>query len=229
MLRTSLTPKELGIELRHFADKSTEKRKRGQPQPPPQPALPARGDLDATFAISESEARRGTNRPILLPDERQMSVVVPVGAYEERVISLLKELGFPAFPRGHRGTLTLTLTLTPVEETTRESLLKSDSLMSSPSLSERRAAPVLFDLIPHRLEDPANNPLAASVDIADKQARRFYAAINGRRTVRELCTLTSLEKKEVSGVVQRLLAHHRIQLSEPGGQLVESSLLFGDP
>jgi hypothetical protein len=154
-------------------------------------------------------------------------VVVPAGAYEGQVISL-KGLGEPAFPGGPRGNLTLTLTIIPVEETAGESLLKSDSLISSPSLSERRAASVLFDLIPHRIEDPANNPIAASVGIADKQARRFYAAINGRRTVRELCTLTSLEKKEVSGVVQMLLAQHRIQLYELEGQLVESSLIFGD-
>jgi hypothetical protein len=93
---------------------------------------------------------------------------------------------------------------------------------------ELRAAPVLFELIPHRLEDPADNPLAASTAIADEHARRFYAAINGRRNVGEIRRLTHLDRKETSASVQVLLAQHRIQLCEPGGGVVKNPPLFDD-
>ena len=82
--------------------------------------------------------------------------------------------------------------------------------------------PVLFDLIPHRNEDPANNPLAASVTIVDEHARRFYAAINGHRSVRELSTLLHLERNRLVAVVQMLLIQNRIQLREAGGHVVKS-------
>lgn len=209
------------------ADPITDKRARIPLSSPPSDGLES-GDLHATLPLTQQEARAGTSRAIRLPGGRQTCVVVPAGASEGQVLSL-EGLGEPAFAGGPRGKLTLTLTITPAPETAEESLLKRTALISSPSPSPRQAAAVLLDLIAHRLEDPATNPLAASVGIADPQARRFYAAINGRRTVRELCTLTALEEPEVAGVVQRLLAHHRIQLAEPGGQLVESSLLFGDP
>jgi hypothetical protein len=83
---------------------------------------------------------------------------------------------------------------------------------------------VLFELIPHRIENPAHNPLATSVSIADEQARRFYGAINGRRTVDELRMLTHLEKERVSAIVEMLLDQQRIALYEPGGQVVKGLL-----
>ena len=98
------------------ADEIGEKHKSIPSPPPPQQAFPASGDLHATLAISELEARGGTIRPIRLPSGRQTSVVVPAGAYEGQVISL-EGLGEPAFPGGPRGTLTLTLTIIPAKET----------------------------------------------------------------------------------------------------------------
>jgi hypothetical protein len=80
----------------------------------------------------------------------------------------------------------------------------------SPSLQQEE--PDLFELIPHRVEDPANNPLAATVFFANEHARRFYAAINGRRNVGELCIMTQLGREEASAVVRMLLTQQRIQL-----------------
>ena len=99
----------------HSADESIEKRKSIQPPLPPQQAFPESGDLHATLALSELEARGGTSRSIRLPGGRQTSVVVPAGAYEGQVISL-EGLGEPAFPGGSRGTLTLTITIIPAKE-----------------------------------------------------------------------------------------------------------------
>jgi hypothetical protein len=93
---------------------------------------------------------------------------------------------------------------------------------------ELRTAPALFELIPHRLEDPADNPLAASIPIAHEHARRLYAAINGRRNVDEIRRLTHLDRKEIAAGVQVLLAQHRILLYEPGGEVVKTPPLFDD-
>ncbi len=96
----------------------------------------------------------------------------------------------------------------------------------APSLSQQRVLPDLFALIPHRTEDPAENPLASSSLIPDASARRFYAAINDRRTVSELCALARLEREEAMSIIQKLLDQSRIELYEPGGQFVEHSSLF---
>lgn len=104
----------------HSADEIREQHKRIPP--PPQQVFPASGDLHATLAISELEARGGTIRPIRLPGGRQTSVVVPAGAYEGQVISL-EGLGEPAFPGGPRVTLTLILTIIPAKETAPGPLL----------------------------------------------------------------------------------------------------------
>jgi hypothetical protein len=101
------------------------------------------------------------------------------------------------------------------------------SIPSTP-LVERRTAPVLFELIPHRLEDPADNPLATSIPIAHEHARRFYAAINGRRNVEEIRRLTHLERKEIAAAVQVLLAQHRILFYEPTGEVVKNPPLFNE-
>jgi hypothetical protein len=114
-------------EPTHSADESIEKRKGIQLPSPPQQAFPESGNLHATLAISELEARGGTSRSIRLPGGRQMSVGVPAGAYEGQVISL-KGLGEPAFPSGPRGTLTLTITIIPAKETaTGPSLRREES------------------------------------------------------------------------------------------------------
>ena len=111
-------------EPSHAAEESSEKRKSLQP-PSPQHAFPERGDLYATLAISELEARGGTSRSIRLPGARQTSVAVPACAYEGQVISL-EGLGEPAFPGGPRGRLTLTITIIPAKETAVEPRLGSE-------------------------------------------------------------------------------------------------------
>jgi hypothetical protein len=102
------------------ADQIADQHASNQPPPPPQD-LPESGDLHATLPLSQQEARGGTNRLIRLPGGWQMSVVVPAGAYEGQVISL-EGLGEPAFPGGLRGRLTLTLTMTPAEESGAEAV-----------------------------------------------------------------------------------------------------------
>lgn len=94
--------------------------------------------------------------------------------------------------------------------------------------SKQDGAQSLFELIPYQVEDPMDNPFAASVIIADEHVRRFYTAINGRRNIHEICMLKQLDEKKASAVVQILLAQHRIQLYTLAGQVVENPFLLED-
>ena len=98
-------------------DEIIEKRESIEPPLLSQQDFSGSGNLHATLAITELEARGGTSRSIRLPGDRQTSVVVPAGAYEGQVLSL-EGLGEPAFPGGsRRGRLTLTITIIPAQET----------------------------------------------------------------------------------------------------------------
>lgn len=107
-------------------------------------------------------------------------------------------------------------------------LLLTTPTVVTPQAAQQNLVPDLFDLIPHRYEDPADNPLALSIIMKDGATRRFYGAMNGRRSVRELCVLAGLERAETTVIVQKLLAVARIKLYQSDGQVVESSSLFGN-
>jgi hypothetical protein len=88
----------------------------------------------------------------------------------------------------------------------------------------------VYELIPKRNEDSAlltsSNPLSGAAIISDKRARRFYAAVNDSRTVKEICEHVHIDVQEAIVVLKILLKQERIHLYEPGGQPVESSLFF---
>lgn len=94
----------------------------------------------------------------------------------------------------------------------------------SREFSQRPTQVPVFELIPRRLEDAnamrSNNPFASSAVISDKQARRVYTAIDGRKNVREISTNIGMDFKEIYLALQFLLEHHRIELYEPGGKLI---------
>ena len=68
-------------------------------------------DLQATLAISDVEALRGTLRNLALPDGRRVSVTVPAGAYDGQLIRLEGQ----AIPSstGKAGALLIRLAITP--------------------------------------------------------------------------------------------------------------------
>jgi len=68
-------------------------------------------DLQATLAISNVEALRGTLRNLALPDGRRVSVTVPAGAYDGQLIRLEGQ----AIPSstGKAGALLIRLAITP--------------------------------------------------------------------------------------------------------------------
>lgn len=89
---------------------------------------------------------------------------------------------------------------------------------------------VLPDLIPRQKQDAgllmSSSPFAGAIPISDKQALRLYSAIDGRKTVAELCSSTGMTLKEVHTVLQTLLTLQRIEIYTADGRPVDGSLLF---
>ncbi|HZT98382.1 MAG TPA: hypothetical protein VFA10_01910 [Ktedonobacteraceae bacterium] len=89
---------------------------------------------------------------------------------------------------------------------------------------------ILDELVPRRKEDASlmstSNPLTSVSPIADKQARRLYAAVNGHRSVEELRQATHLTPAETYKALQILLVERRIEVYNVRGQLIDGSLLL---
>jgi len=87
-------------------------------------------------------------------------------------------------------------------------------------------------LIPRRQKEAellmSSNPLSRSVDIPDKQARRLYAAIDGRKNIDALSRATGINLQELRQVLQQLIAQRRIDLYEPTGKHVDAARFFKD-
>jgi hypothetical protein len=95
---------------------------------------------------------------------------------------------------------------------------------------QQRHTMTMGQLIPRRKEDvglmSTSNPLTSVSPITDKQARRLYIAIDGRRSVEELQHITRLTPAETYKALQMLLAEGRIEVYNSHGQLIESSRLL---
>jgi hypothetical protein len=103
---------------------------------------------------------------------------------------------------------------------------------SSASSASNRAQSQHFafnELIAHRAQNmdrvQANNPLANTVVISDKQARKLYSLIDGKRSIAELLDTTQLDQEDFSAALRWLLKQKSIQLHDPKGKPVDSSFL----
>ncbi len=72
------------------------------------------GDVRATLALSQAEAREGTTRTLNLPGGHQVVVPVPPGTYNGQEIRLEGQ-GQPSGYGGSRGALILTIAIAPGE------------------------------------------------------------------------------------------------------------------
>jgi hypothetical protein len=90
----------------------------------------------------------------------------------------------------------------------------------------------LPELIPRRLPDKnlmtARNPLAGSVAIPDKLARRVYGAIDGEKTVGDLAAMLRLSQEEVSAALGLLLTQQRVELCDSEGHILDSALFLNN-
>ncbi len=96
------------------------------------------------------------------------------------------------------------------------------------NIYQMQSPPSLYELIPRAKADDSlisSNPLSGSSVIANKQARRLYAALDGRRNVKDICEHLRLDLQEVLAAMRILARQGRIQLYEPGGQVVDAAVL----
>jgi hypothetical protein len=110
----------------------------------------------------------------------------------------------------------------------------ANSRFSPPSqeIITQEIPPALPDLIPRRKQDGglmlSSNPFANHVAITDKQALRFYEAIDSRKTVAELCQGIGMNLKEAQQCLQTLLRSQQIEIYTLDGWPVDSTLLFNN-
>lgn len=100
--------------------------------------------------------------------------------------------------------------------------------ISHPLSSASPSCLTLWEIVPRRVPNleamRTSSPFARSTLTVDEQARRLYAAIDGRKTVAELAAMTGLETQDISRLLRVLLRDHCIELHDAAGQLVETTL-----
>jgi hypothetical protein len=76
--------------------------------------------------------------------------------------------------------------------------------------------PALYGLVPRKKQDArlllSSNPFGSPVVISDKQAQRLYEAIDGHKTVTDLCRNTGMTVQEVHEAIQALLSLQYIEM-----------------
>jgi CheY-like chemotaxis protein len=106
--------------------------------------------------------------------------------------------------------------------------LRQTVLPSFFSIPQQSELPALLELIPRRVFDQdamrTRTPFALAPIIQEKQTRRLYAAIDGRRTLAELAAMIGLETSTVADTLRTLLKKNCIQMYDSAGKLVESTL-----
>ena len=83
----------------------------------------------------------------------------------------------------------------------------------------------LYGLVPRKKQDArlllSSNPFGSPVVISDKQALRLYEAIDGHKTVTDLCRNTGMSIQEVYEAIQTLLSLQYIEIYTPEGWPVD--------
>ena len=100
-------------------------------------------------------------------------------------------------------------------------------------LQQQRFLPPLAELIPQRMRDSeamrAHSPFTSAATIPEGEARRLYLAIDGRKSVTELASITHLNVKEMDTALRILLAQKHIQVCDQVGQPIDSSWFLDNP
>jgi CheY-like chemotaxis protein len=99
---------------------------------------------------------------------------------------------------------------------------------SLPSAPQKHMQPALDELIPCRVDRQGtmrtSTPFAAAPAIADKQARRLYEAIDGKRTLGELVAVVGMNAEAAARPLRVLLNEHHIRMYDAAGRPVEDAL-----
>lgn len=92
-------------------------------------------------------------------------------------------------------------------------------------ITDENAAVKLSELLPRRASNQGamrtNSPFSSVPIIDDEQAYRLYSAIDGRKTLAELSTVTGLENQALNRATRVLLKESCIEIYDGAGRLVE--------
>jgi hypothetical protein len=168
------------------------------------------------------------NRPV------PFTVAVVLFQHEKRFGDLLSALQFilpqVVLAAKNRGLLPdAQATPTPPlrQEATGPASQQRSQLASNGPASQQISQMDFWQLIPRRHgEDEllmSSNPFARSVDLPDKQTRRIYGAIDGKRSIGEITRTTKMDAQEAVDALRKLIVQRRVELYEPGGKLVNPS------
>jgi hypothetical protein len=106
-------------------------------------------------------------------------------------------------------------------------LLISPNALTTEKTTTQTAPQTLARLIPRKPQNladfHANNPFSVASIIHDKNARRLYSTVNGRRSITELTQLLNLTPKEVYQALHYLYQEGKIEFITPEGEPVEGS------
>lgn len=114
-------------------------------------------------------------------------------------------------------------------------IINSRGFLSNPSAeaiaaeklaAERSSSAALSKIIPQRTENieqyQASNPFAHATIIADKNARRLYAAIDGNKNISELTQITRFDQKELIDALSSLFKEQKIHFYTPEGEAIKN-------
>jgi chemotaxis family two-component system response regulator PixH len=94
--------------------------------------------------------------------------------------------------------------------------------------AQQLSLPALLELVPRRTisQDAmqTSNPFAQAPARRNEQTQRLYAAIDGKKTVRDLASVTGLQVEEIIAILRTLLKEHSIQIYTSRGKAMERPL-----
>jgi hypothetical protein len=102
--------------------------------------------------------------------------------------------------------------------------------MMSEHVQLKQSLSVMDELIPHRVRNKeamrSRSPFTSIPVIREREARRLYLAIDDRKNLVELTSITQLNTKDLNMALRILLTQNYIQFYTETGQLIDSSWLL---
>jgi hypothetical protein len=99
--------------------------------------------------------------------------------------------------------------------------------MMSEHVQLKQSLSVMDELIPHRVRDKeamrSRSPFTSTPVIPGREARRLYLAIDDRKNLIGLTSITQMNTKDMYMALRILLTQNYIQLYTEAGQLIDSS------
>src|SRR5258708_845010 len=114
-----------------------------------------RGNLRATLALSQEEARTGTERIITLPEEQKVTLFIYPGAYNGQKIHLSGR--GESTTDGTRGDLIITLTIPSADSSAAYSFVSNASNAKMNGIHSA-SSPYLSPTLPSTAYPPSNSP-----------------------------------------------------------------------